>query len=87
MNPVIKAKTRILAQDRQFDKNVAFLTIYPEAAQDMYQACLDIRNILNIDESKNLDLIGRVVGIGRIYEDNPITYHSVGDKRAHCGNT
>ena len=61
MNPVDKAKTRILAQDRVYPKNVSFLTIIPEVAESAHQACLDIQDILNIDRSKNLDLIGRVV--------------------------
>lgn len=86
MNPVDKAKTRIYAQDRCYPENVEFLTIYPKVSQDLYQAAYDIQNILNIDESKDLDLIGRVVGIGRIYESNPIKYHSIGYKASVCGN-
>tara|TARA_B100001063_G_C16779142_1_gene569418 strand:- start:30353 stop:31093 length:741 start_codon:yes stop_codon:yes gene_type:complete len=65
MNPVDKAKTRILAQDRAYLKNVSFLTIIPEVAESAHQACLDIQDILSIDRSKNLDLIGRVVVQGR----------------------
>ena len=61
MNPVDKAKTRILAQDRVYPKNVKFLTIIPEVAESAYQSCLDIQDILSIDRSKNLNLIGRVV--------------------------
>ena len=87
MTPLEKAKTRILAQDRPYQKNVDFLSIYPKVAEDLHQAFLDIQNILNIDESKDLDLIGRVVGIGRIYEDKPISYRSVGNEKANCGNS
>lgn len=61
MNPLDKAKTRILAQDRAYPKNVNFLTIIPEVAESAHQACLDIQDILSIDRSKNLDIIGRLV--------------------------
>jgi hypothetical protein len=61
MTPTEKAKTRILAQDRVYPKNVAFLTIMPKVSESAYQACLDIQDILSIDRSKNLNLIGRVV--------------------------
>ena len=61
MTPTEKAKTRILAQDRVYPKNVAFLTIIPKVADSAYQACLDIQDILSIDRSKDLNLIGRVV--------------------------
>lgn len=61
MTPTEKAKTRILAQDRVYPKNVDFLTIMPKVAESAYQACLDIQDILSIERSKNLDLIGRVV--------------------------
>ncbi|AUR88366.1 protein of unknown function DUF2612 [Vibrio phage 1.112.O._10N.286.46.B11] len=61
MTPTEKAKTRILAQDRVYTKNVDFLTIMPKVAESTYQACLDIQDILSVGRSKNLDLIGRVV--------------------------
>lgn len=61
MTPTEKARTRILAQDRVHPKNVDFLTIMPRVAESSYQACLDIQDILSIERSKNLNLIGRVV--------------------------
>tara|TARA_B100001057_G_scaffold71365_2_gene65575 strand:- start:7468 stop:8211 length:744 start_codon:yes stop_codon:yes gene_type:complete len=61
MTPTDKAKTRILAQDKVYPKNVDFLTAMPKVAETAYQACLDIQDILSIDSSKNLNLIGRVI--------------------------
>lgn len=86
MNPADKASTRVLAQDRQFSKNFRFLTIYPEVAMSMYQAAQDIKNILNIDESKDLDLIGRVLGIRREHEEKPLSGRSLGNKKCVVGN-
>lgn len=86
MNPVEKASTRVLAQDRQFNKNFQFLTIYPEVAMSMYQAAQDIKNILNIDEPKDLDLIGRVLGIRRTHEEKPLNGRSIGNKKCVVGN-
>lgn len=86
MNPVEKASTRVLAQDRQFNKNFQFLTIYPRVAMSMYQAAQDIKNILNIDKSKDLDLIGRVVGVRRLHEEKPLNGRSLGNKRCVVGN-
>lgn len=86
MNPVEKASTRILAQDRQFSKNFQFLTIYPKVAISIYQAAQDIKNILNIDESKDLDLIGRILNIRRLHEDKPLNGRSLGNKRCVVGN-
>lgn len=65
MTPTEKAKTRILAQDRVYPKNIDFLTIMPKVSESAYQACLDIQDILSIDRSKNLDVIGRVVAQDR----------------------
>ena len=86
MTPLEKASTRILAQDRQFSKNFQFLTIYPKVATSLYQAAKDIQNILNIDESKDLDLIGRVVGIRRSHEEKPLNGRSLGNKKCVVGN-
>lgn len=86
MTPLEKASTRVLAQDRQFSKNFQFLTIYPRVAGDLYQAAQDIKNILNIDESKDLDLIGRVLGVRRFFEDKPLKGRSLGNKSCVMGN-
>ncbi|WPH64011.1 DUF2612 domain-containing protein [Vibrio phage vB_VpP_1] len=86
MNPLEKASTRVLAQDRQFSKNFQFLTIYPRVAGDLYQAAQDIKNILNIDESKDLDLIGRILGVRRFFEDKPLKGRSIGNKKCVVGN-
>lgn len=86
MNPVDKASTRVLAQDRQFAKNFQFLTIYPKVGMSIYQATQDIKNILNIDESKDLDLIGRILGVKRIHEQKPLKGRSLGNKKCVVGN-
>lgn len=61
MTPLDKAKTRIYFQDRSHQENVDFLTIMPKVALSADSALNDIQDILSIDRSKNLDLIGRVV--------------------------
>ena len=86
MTPLEKAKTRILDQDDQPEKNVKFLSIYPELSSDLYQTLLDIQNILNIDESKDLDLIGRIIGVERKHEERVLNGNSIGYEDAICGN-
>jgi len=86
MMPIDKARTRIISQDREYEDNVSFLLAVPEVAGDIYQAAQDIQNILNIDESKNLDLIGRVVGVRRFHEDIPLSGRSLGNKACVMGN-
>lgn len=87
MTPEEKANTRIVTQDRYNQANRDFLTIYPRVSGEQWQALRDLQNILNIDESKDLDLIGRHVGVSREHERTPLSARSIGNIKARCGNS
>ena len=82
---VEKARSRILSQDYCVESNTEILLAFPKVARELEIACHDVQNILSIKESKNLDLIGRIVNVRRPEVVIPLHVNSIGTKTAYCG--
>lgn len=73
MNPIDhaeQAESRIYAQYRDKPKAVAWLRINGELANDLEEAYQGVSGSYNIDDATTyeLDVLGRIVGIGRSFE-------------------
>lgn len=86
MNTIERATTRILKQDFVSTNNIDKLLLYPTVGAELEQALNDIRQILSIDHSKDLDLIGRHVDVLREHERESVNARAIGYKTAVCGH-
>ena len=86
MDIIEKALSRILSQDYCSDTNIDILMAFPRVARELELAVKDVQDILSINDSKNLDLIGRIVNVSRPEVIIPAKVRSIGTNYAHCGN-
>lgn len=73
MDHVAQVEKRIYAQYRDKPKAVAWLKINAQVANSFEAVFDDVAGSYDIDaaDSQQLDIIGRIVDIGRFYGDNP----------------
>ena len=79
-------KDKALVQDYCITQNLDLLLVYPRIAQQIFDAAYDVQNILNVLQSKNLDLVGRIVDVERHEVVVPLSVRKIGTKSAVCGN-
>lgn len=86
MNALQRAEKRIYRQDYCSQKNLDALLLYPKIGLQLDAALNDIRDILSIARSKDLDLVGRHVGVEREHERLVVNARAIGFPTAVCGH-